>query len=187
MDLRIKRTKKAVREAFITLRRKKLIEKITVTELSALAGINKATFYLHYDDIFALSEEIEDMLIDDILEEMGGLNFFLDEPKKYSEWLFHAFMNKRKELLVLFSGSRYSLFSQKVERRIKAALYARYPQFRSRENDIVLTFCIQGTFYTIAQVGDAERADDFALITSLTSDLIERLKAAENNCPAGIS
>lgn len=181
MDLRVKRTKKAVQDAFIALRRKKPIEKITVTELSELAGINKATFYLHYADIFALSEEIEDMLIDDILEEMGGLNFFLDEPKKCSEWLFNAFMNKRTDLLVLFSGSRYSLFSQKIEQRIKSALYARFPQFFFHENDIVLTFCIQGTFHTIAQIGDAKCAEDYAIITSLTSDLIARLSAAEEN------
>lgn len=186
MDLRIKRTKKAVQEAFIALRRKKPIEKITVTELSALAGINKATFYLHYADIFALSEELEDMLIDDILAQMGGLDFFLDEPVKCGERLFGAFMNKRRELAVLFSGSRYSLFSQKIEKRIKSALYARYPQFCSHENDIVLTFCIQGTFHTIAQVGDAEREEDYALITSLTSGLIERLKAAENDSPVGL-
>ena len=55
MDLRIQKTKAAIKEAFFELRRKKPIEKITVTELSRLAGINKATFYLHYSDIYSLA------------------------------------------------------------------------------------------------------------------------------------
>ena len=48
MDLRIQKTRAAIKSAFLELRRKKPIEKITVTELAKLAEINKATFYLHY-------------------------------------------------------------------------------------------------------------------------------------------
>ena len=60
MDLRIQKTKAAIKESFLELRRNKPIEKITVTELSRLAGINKATFYLHYSDIYSLADEMED-------------------------------------------------------------------------------------------------------------------------------
>lgn len=73
MDLRIQKTKAAIKKAFLELRRKKPIEKITVTELSRLAEINKATFYLHYSDIYSLAEEIEDEVIDDILSDIQGL------------------------------------------------------------------------------------------------------------------
>ena len=58
MDLRNQRTKKNIRNAFIELRSKKPLEKITVKELSELAFINKATFYRHYEDIYALSNEL---------------------------------------------------------------------------------------------------------------------------------
>ena len=59
MDLRIEKTKKSIRNAFIELRTKKPLEKITVKELCALACINKSTFYSHYEDIYALSEAME--------------------------------------------------------------------------------------------------------------------------------
>lgn len=52
---------------FWSFSRKKPIEKITVTELAKLAEINKATFYLHYSDIYSLADEMEDEVIDDIL------------------------------------------------------------------------------------------------------------------------
>ena len=64
MDLRIQKTRAAIKSAFLELRRKKPIEKITVTELAKLAEINKATFYLHYSDIYSLADEMEDEVIE---------------------------------------------------------------------------------------------------------------------------
>ena len=81
MDLRIQKTRAAIKSAFLELRRKKPIEKITVTELAKLAEINKATFYLHYSDIYSLADEMEDEVIDDILSEIQGLNKFFDDPR----------------------------------------------------------------------------------------------------------
>ena len=57
-DLRVKKTKQSIRYAFLELCKKKSVSKMTVTELSNLAMINKGTFYLHYQDIFALYLEI---------------------------------------------------------------------------------------------------------------------------------
>ena len=44
MDLRIEKTEKAIKNAFIELRARKPLEKITVKELCAEACINKSTF-----------------------------------------------------------------------------------------------------------------------------------------------
>ena len=59
MDLRVQRTRKNIRDAFIELRSRKPIEKITVKELAEAAFINKATFYQHYEDLYDLSESME--------------------------------------------------------------------------------------------------------------------------------
>ena len=56
MDLREKKTKRNIRNAFIELRAKKPLERISIKELAELAEISKATFYLHYKDIYDLSE-----------------------------------------------------------------------------------------------------------------------------------
>ena len=49
-DLRVRRTKKALFTAFITLVHEKAIDEITVNELCETAGIRRATFYKHYSD-----------------------------------------------------------------------------------------------------------------------------------------
>ena len=54
MDIRIEKTERAIKNAFLELRSRKPLGKITVKELCSLAAINKSTFYSHYEDIYAL-------------------------------------------------------------------------------------------------------------------------------------
>ena len=67
MDLRERKTKRAIKDAFLQLRVKKPLERIRVKELSELAQISKATFYLHYKDIYDLSEQLQNEVVQDIM------------------------------------------------------------------------------------------------------------------------
>ena len=58
MDIRIARTDRAIEQAFMELREKNPLEKIKIKDLCAMACINKSTFYAHYEDIYALANEI---------------------------------------------------------------------------------------------------------------------------------
>ena len=49
-DLRVKKTKKALYEAFLSLLSQKPYEDITVNELCDAACVRRATFYKHYSD-----------------------------------------------------------------------------------------------------------------------------------------
>lgn len=51
-------TKQAIVNCFIELSEEMPIEKITVTAITNRCGINRNTFYYHYQDIYALLEEI---------------------------------------------------------------------------------------------------------------------------------
>ncbi len=51
-DLRVKKTKKALSEAFFTLLTEKTFEEITINELCERADVRRATFYKHYTDKF---------------------------------------------------------------------------------------------------------------------------------------
>ena len=70
MDLREKKTKRSIKNAFIKLRSSKPLERITIKELVALAEISKATFYLHYKDIYDLSDYLQKELIQNILQSL---------------------------------------------------------------------------------------------------------------------
>lgn len=51
-DLRVRKTKKALFDAFMKLLNEKPFDEITVNELCERAGIRRATFYKHYSDKF---------------------------------------------------------------------------------------------------------------------------------------
>ena len=49
-DLRVRKTKKALFDAFMSLLAKKPYEDITINELCDAADVRRATFYKHYSD-----------------------------------------------------------------------------------------------------------------------------------------
>ena len=62
-DRRQIKTKKAIIGAFFSLLQEKNISKITITELSKLANIDRKTFYLHYGSISDLYNDLGNMLV----------------------------------------------------------------------------------------------------------------------------
>ena len=83
MDLRTERTKRSIANAFLELRKQKNIEKITVKELAELAYINKATFYIHYRDIYDLADEVEIEVVREILGQMKYKDKLLTHPELF--------------------------------------------------------------------------------------------------------
>lgn len=61
---------------FLKLLKEKPVNKITVKELCELSQINRATFYTHYSDCFALLESIENELIDEFEKSLRYVNSF---------------------------------------------------------------------------------------------------------------
>ncbi len=62
-DKRIVKTKKSLKNAMIRMLEKKDFEHISITELCRRADVSRITFYSHYNDKYALLDDIfEDML-----------------------------------------------------------------------------------------------------------------------------
>lgn len=59
-DRRVRRSKGLMRDALITLMNEKPFSEITAKEITEKADLNRATFYLHYNNLFGLLEELED-------------------------------------------------------------------------------------------------------------------------------
>jgi AcrR family transcriptional regulator len=58
-DLRVRNTKKRLRQTFAQLMSEKPLQNITVAELCNRAEINRSTFYAHYSDIYDLQQKLE--------------------------------------------------------------------------------------------------------------------------------
>lgn len=56
---RVCETKSKIKKAFLKLYEIKGIEKISIKEITDLAGVNRGTFYVYYMDIYDLLEKVE--------------------------------------------------------------------------------------------------------------------------------
>lgn len=63
-----KQTKENLREAFWILYTEKPIDKISIKEITDLAGYNRGTFYLYYKDVYDILTQIENYMLDKIQE-----------------------------------------------------------------------------------------------------------------------
>lgn len=57
-DRRVVRTRKAIREAFLNLLRSEDYDRVTITAVAREADIDRKTFYLHYDSVDDVLDEI---------------------------------------------------------------------------------------------------------------------------------
>ncbi len=152
MDLRIERTKKSIAEAFLQLRKEKPIEKITVKELAERAYINKATFYLHYQDIYDLSEQLENKFIASVIKNMPSPNILISNPRKSGEELTYALMSQSEIVSTLFSGTRAPHFEDKIEKHLKEEILTNCPEIRGNlRKEMILSMLIHGGFRAFQQ------------------------------------
>lgn len=157
-DLRIIKTKRNIREAFLELRSTGQLEKIKVTRLCELALINKTTFYNHYQDIYALSDEIEDETILSILNSFQHMNALYSNPEAFMRGMYATFKSHEDEILTLFSG-RMSVLIEKVEKQ----LTVQYPRLNDTpQKEILLSFLVWGAFHVL---GEAKYEEDILLNT----------------------
>lgn len=63
-DLRVQRTKRAIKAAFIELVNEKGFANVTIKEIAARAIINRQTFYNYYQDKYDLTEQLNDELLE---------------------------------------------------------------------------------------------------------------------------
>ncbi len=82
-DLRVIKTKKAIRLAFAELMSRKPLEEITVSDVAAGAMINRKTFYAHYANIYDIVAEIEDEIVASFQQMLSKKHFedILQNPK----------------------------------------------------------------------------------------------------------
>lgn len=58
-DRRTVKTENAFKQALLKLLKEKPLDKITISELTEIADVSRMAFYYHYEDIFALYNDIE--------------------------------------------------------------------------------------------------------------------------------
>lgn len=158
LDIRVEKTERAIKQAFLELRANSALEKIKVKDLCERACINKSTFYAHYPDIYALSEAMEQELLETILDSVSeNLPSDVNErTERFALELFRAFVANQDAVNILFSGARQGLFANRIEQSLREHLTEADPTFAADPTrGIMLSFCVQGCYYAFANNSSA--------------------------------
>ena len=147
MDKRIEKTEKAIKQAFLELRAKKPLEKISVKELCENAYINKSTFYSHYEDIYALSDALERETVLSIISSIPKNDYTFTNPEAFTREVTLAFADYMPQIRIIFSGKNQSHLASHLETIIKKLIYEKYPEYENDiEGNILLSYCIHGAY-----------------------------------------
>lgn len=148
MDLRVQKTRNSIFSAFIELRASKPLEKITIKELSEKANISKQTFYLHFKDIYDLSEYLEDDAISSLIRDIPNTDFFITNSGEASRQLCAAFINQGHLFNILFPNDNrsYGVLCNKIEEKIEEILFESHPEFKEDVKErVIISMIIQGS------------------------------------------
>ena len=174
-------------EALITLLEKKDFEYITIKEICDTAGVNRSTFYLHYDNTYDLLKETTSYVIDKHLA-------YYNVDKKRVSLQFEAC--KREELLFITDEYLlpYLTFIKDNQRLFKVTMkqfhlmgmnevYGKmfdhvFSPILDRfcipktERAYVIKFYLNGIFAVIVEWLDRNCSDEIAIVTKIITDCV---------------
>lgn len=144
MDLRVKKTERAIRRAFFQLLQTKPFEKITVKELSELAEINKTTFYAHYETIYDLLDTVQLEFIDAVTDHLENFSLLFSNPRGFILQLYSGMEYLNIENIPPMSANS-NLFVQRLSEAIDKKVAAQGVQLSKYQGiSIILDFIISG-------------------------------------------
>ena len=101
-------TKRAIQSAFLALLEERTLNKITVRDITDRCGINRNTFYYHYQDIPALLEEICSGEVERIIRDYPSVHSIedcLDTALQFA-------MQNRRAILHIYNSVNRDIFER---------------------------------------------------------------------------
>ena len=145
-------TRKALADGMVELMKNKPFDKITVKELCDYADVNRSTFYMHYEDIFALLRTIEEDTLAWMQEGVGLLSGKWQEGQEATirslEYFFGCLKENSKYLQVLMSEQGNITFQKRIF--LSAVQMCVFSPLESKlvapyEDDMRLIFIVNGS------------------------------------------
>lgn len=126
-DSRVRKTKKSLQLALLTLLKEKPLEKITVTELCRRSEITRRTFYLHYENVPEYFAELVGQLLNELEQTLlKSTNHRLQTSNKLEPqmvYLFeHVYLHREFYQFIFNKHSSfayYELFLKRIKKLVK--------------------------------------------------------------------
>lgn len=109
-------TKKKLADAFMELYAKNDINRIPIKAITDRAGLNRATFYIYYEDVYDLREQIEASFLGKMTESINRLDF-MDIDSLFQEFL--ALYQTSGNYLPILMGKEGSPFPGRIKRSMR--------------------------------------------------------------------
>ncbi|MDR1642206.1 MAG: TetR/AcrR family transcriptional regulator [Clostridiales bacterium] len=164
MDLRVSKTQESIQAQFLSQRKTKPLNKVSVKILCEKAKVNKSTFYRHYRDVFDLSDKMEAQLVKDIIMSFYGIECLFNDPGKFIKGLLEAIAPFEGEITTLFRG-RLDVFTEMFETSLKKKY-----QPESPSQDIKLSFIVGGAARAFLNTGY-----DYETIAKSLEDILREM------------
>lgn len=114
------RSQKLIREAFLELVQVKELDRITVAEITQRADLSRNTFYTHYQDIYAVLEELQNeaMMQLKIALEDAKSKHQLDKPLEFLEKLANILAASENQYKILLKVKGADIFIAKLKQTV---------------------------------------------------------------------
>ena len=172
---RVQYTKNALRTAFLDLITEKPLQSITVTDICARADINRSTFYLHYQDVHSLLEEIEDDILRNLHQRLIELPF---TSESFAAALTHIKANRR--MIDIFHALLSNQGDPQFMHRMQALAYEAWahhlPHVDGQLKPLVFSFVVTGVISALASwmQSSGQSAMDAEQVVALLETLIQQ-------------
>lgn len=148
---RVMLTKRLLKESLLGLLKEKRIEKISISELCKEAGINRSTFYKHYDTQYDLLYELETDLAEDLHKYINkNKNKFKGDFSRRIEVIYDYFACHRETARILFENntadSEFALMLFKIPGLWEDVNENMEKLYGKEGEELVLTFIINGAY-----------------------------------------
>lgn len=151
-DLRIKRTKNAIRNTFIEMICEMDYEDISVKELSNRAQINRKTFYSHYETLDDLLQEMQNEMVQEFVKRTENMIRPREMDKITREFfLYNESLGKLGERLIC-SGS-YQYVNHRMVNKVMNHSWTNHSMNSDNPyvHNIVMTYTAQSTLFIYRQ------------------------------------
>ena len=176
-DLRMIKTKKAIRNAFAELLSEKDIQKITIKDIADTAVINRKTFYNYYAGVYSVVDEIENEIIMAFIDALRDVDFkqLLHEPyeifKKLttiinSDFDFYSHLMKMDS-----NTSLISKIIQALEVNIKKS-FSEQISMNKFTLDLVFDYAIAGMITVYQKWFNSDRTESIEEISKALSIIV---------------
>lgn len=163
-DRRVVKTKRAIKSAFAHLLTQKNINDITVSDIAALADINRKTFYNYYAGVYEVVDEIENEIVARLDEMLTEIDFKSNMNRPYMVFRkLTSVINMDKEFFGFLLGmdANVSLTAKLVElltAKVKAILM-QYLTVEERKIDLMLEFMVPGMVAVYRRWFNSDRSE----------------------------